>query len=222
MYKILIVEDDTVIAESIAKYLEKWNFQTKIVENFENVISDFINFSPDIVLLDINLPYYDGYYYCEEIRKISKTPIIFISSASDDMNIVMAVSVGADDFIAKPFKLVILKAKIDAIVRRTYNFNSEQQLLVYKDIIFDLNKDIVSYKGKTEELTKNESKILNLLLEHRENIVSRDLLMKELWESDTFIDENTLSVNINRLRKKLENIGIENLIVTKKGRGYLI
>lgn len=222
MYKILIVEDDDTIAEGISKYLEKWNFQTKIVENFENVITDFINFSPDIILLDINLPYYDGYYYCEEIRKIAKTPIIFISSADEDMNIVMAVSVGADDFIAKPFKLVVLKAKIDAILRRTYNFNTEQQLLVYKDIVFDLNKDIVNYKGKKEELTKNESKILNLLLEHRENIVSRDLLMKELWESDSFVDENTLSVNINRLRKKLENIGIENLIITKKGKGYLI
>lgn len=222
MYKILIVEDDEIIANSIANYFEKWNFKIKIVENFENVINDFVEFSPNIVLLDINLPYYDGYYYCEEIRKISKTPIIFISSANDDMNIVMAVNVGADDFIAKPFKLVVLKAKIDAILRRVYNFNSDNNLIIHKELIFDSLKDIVIYKNKKIELTKNEAKILNLLLEKRDTIVSREDLMKYLWETDSFVDENTLSVNVNRLRKKLELIDLQNYIVTKKGKGYIV
>lgn len=222
MYKILIVEDDEVIASSIASYLEKWDYQVKIVEDFEKVVAEFAEYQPDSVLLDINLPHYDGYYYCEEIRKIAKTPIIFISSAKDDMNIVMAVTVGADDFIAKPFKLVVLKAKIDAIIRRVYNFNIESNLISYKNLIFDSSKDVVTYNGEKIELTKNESKILHLLLEHRENIVSRDSLMTTLWETDSFVDENTLSVNVNRLRKKLEQIGLSDFIITKKGRGYIV
>lgn len=222
MYKILIVEDDNVIADSIATYLEKWQFVTKKVEDFNNVVEDFIEFKPDVVLLDINLPNYDGYYYCEEIRKISNKPIVFISSANDDMNIVMAVNVGADDFIAKPFKLVVLKAKIDAIIRRVYNFNSDEDLLTYKNIIFDFNKDLVTHNSKNIELTKNESKILSLLVNNRENIVTRDELMRYLWENYTFVDENTLSVNINRLRKKLEQIEVFDFIITKKGRGYIV
>lgn len=222
MYKIMIVEDDEIIATSIADYLEKWGFETKKVEDFSKVIDDFVSFAPDLVLMDINLPYYNGYHYCEEIRKISKTPIVFISSASDDMNIVMAVSMGADDFIAKPFKLVVLKAKIDAILRRVYSFNTETSLVTYKGLIFDSSKDKINYQGKEEILTKNEAKILALLLEHRENIVSRDELMKELWDNDSFVDENTLSVNVNRLRRKLEEVGLEDFIKTKKGRGYIV
>lgn len=222
MYKIMIVEDDEIIATSIADYLEKWGFKSKIVEDFSKVIDDFVSFAPDLVLMDINLPYYNGYHYCEEIRKISKTPIVFISSASDDMNIVMAVSMGADDFIAKPFKLVVLKAKIDAILRRVYSFNTETSLVNYKGLIFDSSKDKINYQGKEEILTKNEAKILALLLEHRENIVSRDELMKELWDNDSFVDENTLSVNVNRLRRKLEEVGLEDFIKTKKGRGYTV
>lgn len=222
MYKILIVEDDEIISNSIAGYLEKWDFQTKIVEDFENVISDFVEFQPHLVILDIHLPHYDGYYYCEEIRKLSKTPIIFVSSASDDMNIVMAVNVGADDFITKPFKLVVLKAKIDAILRRVYNFNVDNNLINHKNLIFDAAKDIAKYGENSVELTKNEAKILHVLLEHRETIVTRDTLMKHLWESESFVDENTLSVNVNRLRKKLEQIGIENYIITKKGKGYIV
>ncbi|MDO4814260.1 MAG: response regulator transcription factor [Gemella sp.] len=222
MYKIMIVEDDEIIATSIADYLEKWGFETKKVEDFSKVIDDFVSFAPDLVLMDINLPYYNGYHYCEEIRKISKTPIVFISSASDDMNIVMAVSMGADDFIAKPFKLVVLKAKIDAILRRVYSFNTETSLVTYKGLIFDSSKDKINYQGKEEILTKNEAKILALLLEHRENIVSREDLMKELWDNDSFVDENTLSVNVNRLRRKLEEVGLEDFIKTKKGRGYIV
>ncbi|AME08829.1 MULTISPECIES: response regulator transcription factor [Gemella] len=222
MYTVMIVEDDEVISNSIAQYLEKWNFTTYEVNNFEQVLTEFVEKKPDLVLMDINLPYFDGYYWCEEIRNISKVPVMFISSASDDMNIVMAMTIGADDFIEKPFKLVVLKAKIEALLRRVYNFNANTQLITYKDVIFDINKDEVKFQGKTAQLTKNESRILTVLLEHREQIVSRELIMTTLWQSDHFIDENTLSVNVNRLRAKLKSIGVNDLIMTKKGKGYLV
>ncbi|MGY3817310.1 response regulator transcription factor [Gemella taiwanensis] len=222
MYKVMIVEDDEIISNSIAGYLNKWQYTTHEVSNFQNVITEFVEEKPDIVLMDINLPYFDGYYFCEEIRKISKVPIIFISSASDDMNIVMAMNIGADDFIEKPFKLVVLKAKIEALLRRVYNFNSSNSLIVYKEVIFDINKDEIKYKDNIATLTKNESKILTILLENREKIVSREDIIAALWQSDNFIDENTLSVNINRLRAKLKSIGIDEFITTKKGKGYIV
>ena len=222
MYKVMIVEDDEIISNSIAGYLNKWQYTTHEVSNFQNVITEFVEEKPDIVLMDINLPYFDGYYFCEEIRKISKVPIIFISSASDDMNIVMAMNIGTDDFIEKPFKLVVLKAKIEALLRRVYNFNSSNSLIVYKEVIFDINKDEIKYKDNIATLTKNESKILTILLEKREKIVSREEIITALWQSDNFIDENTLSVNINRLRAKLKSIGIDEFITTKKGKGYIV
>ena len=222
MYKIMIVEDDEIISNSIAGYLEKWQYSTREVQNFQNVVHEFVEYSPDLVLMDINLPYFDGYYFCEEIRKISKVPIIFISSANDDMNIVMAMNIGADDFIEKPFKLVVLKAKIEALLRRVYNFNSGTNLIVYKDVIFDMSRDEIKYGEELAELTKNESKILTVLLENREKIVSREEIINALWQSDNFIDENTLSVNVNRLRAKLKSIGVDEFITTKKGKGYIV
>ena len=222
MYKIMIVEDDEIISNSIASYLEKWQYSTCEVQNFQNVVHEFVEYSPDLVLMDINLPYFDGYYFCEEIRKISKVPIIFISSANDDMNIVMAMNIGADDFIEKPFKLVVLKAKIEALLRRVYNFNSGTNLIVYKDVIFDMSRDEIKCGEELAELTKNESKILTVLLENREKIVSREEIINALWQSDNFIDENTLSVNVNRLRAKLKSIGVDEFITTKKGKGYIV
>ncbi|MBF1213047.1 response regulator transcription factor [Gemella morbillorum] len=222
MYKIMIVEDDEIISNSIAGYLEKWQYSTYEVQNFQNVVHEFVEYSPDLVLMDINLPYFDGYYFCEEIRKISKVPIIFISSANDDMNIVMAMNIGADDFIEKPFKLVVLKAKIEALLRRVYNFNSGTNLIVYKDVIFDMSRDEIKCGEELAELTKNESKILTVLLENREKIVSREEIINALWQSDNFIDENTLSVNVNRLRAKLKSIGVDEFITTKKGKGYIV
>lgn len=222
MYKIMIVEDDEIISNSIAGYLEKWQYSTCEVKNFQNVVHEFVEYSPDLVLMDINLPYFDGYYFCEEIRKISKVPIIFISSANDDMNIVMAMNIGADDFIEKPFKLVVLKAKIEALLRRVYNFNSGTNLIVYKDVIFDMSRDEIKCGEELAELTKNESKILTVLLENREKIVSREEIINALWQSDNFIDENTLSVNVNRLRAKLKSIGVDEFITTKKGKGYIV
>lgn len=222
MYKIMIVEDDEIISNSIAGYLEKWQYSTREVQNFQNVVHEFVEYSPDLVLMDINLPYFDGYYFCEKIRKISKVPIIFISSANDDMNIVMAMNIGADDFIEKPFKLVVLKAKIEALLRRVYNFNSGTNLIVYKDVIFDMSRDEIKCGEELAELTKNESKILTVLLENREKIVSREEIINALWQSDNFIDENTLSVNVNRLRAKLKSIGVDEFITTKKGKGYIV
>lgn len=222
MYKVMIVEDDEIISNSIAGYLNKWQYTTHEVSSFQNVITEFVEEKPDIVLMDINLPYFDGYYFCEEIRKISKVPIIFISSASDDMNIVMAMNIGADDFIEKPFKLVVLKAKIEALLRRVYNFNSGTNLIVYKDVIFDMSRDEIKCGEELAELTKNESKILTVLLENREKIVSREEIINALWQSDNFIDENTLSVNVNRLRAKLKSIGVDEFITTKKGKGYIV
>ena len=222
MYKIMIVEDDEIISNSIAGYLEKWQYSTREVQNFQNVVHEFVEYSPDLVLMDINLPYFDGYYFCEEIRKISKVPIIFISSANDDMNIVMAMNIGADDFIEKPFKLVVLKAKIEALLRRVYNFNNGTNLIVYKDVIFDMSRDEIKCGEELAELTKNESKILTVLLENREKIVSREEIINALWQSDNFIDENTLSVNVNRLRAKLKSIGVDEFITTKKGKGYIV
>ena len=210
MYKIMIVEDDEIISNSIAGYLEKWQYSTCEVQNFQNVVHEFVEYSPDLVLMDINLPYFDGYYFCEEIRKISKVPIIFISSANDDMNIVMAMNIGADDFIEKPFKLVVLKAKIEALLRRVYNFNSGTNLIVYKDVIFDMSRDEIKCGEELAELTKNESKILTVLLENREKIVSREEII------------NALSVNVNRLRAKLKSIGVDEFITTKKGKGYIV
>ena len=222
MYKIMIVEDDEIISNSIASYLEKWQYNTCEVQNFQNVVHEFVEYSPDLVLMDINLPYFDGYYFCEKIRKISKVPIIFISSVNDDMNIVMAMNIGADDFIEKPFKLVVLKAKIEALLRRVYNFNSGTNLIVYKDVIFDMSRDEIKCGEELAELTKNESKILTVLLENREKIVSREEIINALWQSDNFIDENTLSVNVNRLRAKLKSIGVDEFITTKKGKGYIV
>lgn len=222
MYKVMIVEDDEIISKSITEYLVKWQYSTYEVQNFQNVVTEFVEQKPDLVLMDINLPYFDGYYFCEEIRKISKVPIVFISSANDDMNIVMAMNIGADDFIEKPFKLVVLKAKIEALLRRVYNFNNGNNLIVYKEVIFDINRDEIKYGDEVAELTKNESKILTVLLENREKIVSRDEIINALWQSDNFIDENTLSVNINRLRTKLKSIGVEEFITTKKGKGYIV
>jgi len=222
MYKILIIEDDQAIATSIDTHLSNWDFDTKVVTDFKNVINDFAVYNPQLVLLDISLPHYDGYYWCSEIRKLSKVPIIFISSALDNMNIVMAMSMGGDDFIFKPFNLSVLVAKIQAMLRRSYDFNAESELTTHLGMILNHNDDSVCYDGQTIELSKNEAKILKVLLDNKGKIVGRNALMTALWKTDVFIDENTLSVNIARLRKRLEMIGLNDIIKTKKGQGYII
>ena len=220
MYRLFIVEDDPGIANAVAAQAQAWNLQTHIVSDFGNVMHEFAEFSPHIVLLDIMLPFFDGYHWCSEIRRVSKVPIIFISSAADNMNIVMAVNMGADDFIPKPFDLEVLTVKIQAMLRRSYDFAGTGSMLEHKGAILNLNETTLTYQEQKIELTKNEFRILEILMENKEKVVSRETLMTKLWESDNYVDENTLSVNVNRLRKKLEALGLEEFILTKKGIGY--
>lgn len=222
MYKLLIIEDDTGIADAIKIQAEMWNLEVSIVENFRNVLQEFVQFQPHIVLLDIGLPFFDGYHWCGEIRKISNVPIIFISSASDNMNIVMAVNMGADDFIAKPFDQSVLMAKVQAILRRTYDFSSSVPVLEHRGAFLNTGDNTLTYNNKKIELTKNEYRIILCLMENKGKVVSREKFMEKLWETDSFVDENTLTVNINRLRKKLDAAGLENFIKTKFGVGYII
>ena len=222
MHKILIIEDDEIIAKSIEKEISNWGFTAKRITDFQDIIPQFVEFDPQLVLLDITLPFFNGYHWCTEIRKLSKVPIVFISSASDNMNIVMAMNMGGDDFIAKPFDLHVLIAKIQAILRRTYDFSTQSNLLEHNGAILNINNNSISYKGEKVELTKNEYKILQTLLENKGKTVSRDNLMIKLWETDNYVEENTLNVNITRLRRKLEAIGLKNFIKTKKGLGYII
>ncbi|MGL4848124.1 MAG: response regulator transcription factor [Clostridium sp.] len=222
MYRVLIVEDDFIIGREIKKALQSWNYVSINVEDFKNVIEEFINFKPDIILLDIKLPFYNGYHWCTEIRKISKVPIIFISSIEESMNIIMAMNMGGDDFITKPFNMDVLVSKISALLRRTYSFNNETNIIEHKGIILNLNECKVIFENKSIELTKNEFKILKILFENKEKAISREDIMVKLWDSDSFIDDNTLTVNMGRLRKKLKDINIDNLIKTKKGIGYMV
>ena len=220
MFRILIVEDDNIISGKIKKHLEKWGYQVENVTDFANVLQHFNHFEPQLVLMDIGLPFYNGYYWCGEIRKLSQVPIIFISSASENMNIVMAVNMGGDDFIVKPFDLEILSAKIQAILRRTYSFQNQSSILEYKNVILNLNDMALLYEGRKLELTKNEFRMIQILFENPGSVVARENIMKRLWDNECFVDDNTLTVNINRLRKRLEEIGLKDFILTKKGVGY--
>lgn len=215
-----MVEDDEIIARSIREHLQAWNYDVCCVEDFSNVVAEFVHFDPQLVLMDITLPFFNGYHWCSEIRKISKVPVIFLSSAADNMNIVMAVNMGADDFIPKPFDLEVLTVKIQAMLRRSYDFAGTGSMLEHKGAILNLNETTLTYQEQKIELTKNEFRILEILMENKEKVVSRETLMTKLWESDNYVDENTLSVNVNRLRKKLEALGLEEFILTKKGIGY--
>ena len=222
MYKILIVEDDMMIAKTLSSHLEKWDYEVRYVKDFKNVMNDFLEFESQLVLMDIILPLFNGFYWCTEIRKIAKTPIVFLSSASDNMNIVMAMNMGGDDFIEKPFDLNVVTAKVQAMLRRAYSFQGNLNVLEHQGLLLNLNDGIVSYKEKKAELTKNEFKILQVLMEHAGKIVTREELMTALWESDAFVDDNTLTVNVTRLRRKLAELAAVEFIKTKKGIGYII
>lgn len=222
MHRVFIVEDDTVIAEAISRHISAWGCSVRCAVSFENVLSEFADFDPHLVLMDISLPFFNGYHWCSEIRRISKVPIIFISSASDNMNIVMAVNMGGDDFIAKPFDLDVLTAKVQALLRRAYDFSVPAKLLESGGAVLNISDATLTFDGRKTELTKNEFKILQMLFEKKGGIVTRDEIMTRLWESDSFVDENTLTVNITRLRRKLEDAGLSNFILTKKGIGYMV
>lgn len=222
MYKILLVEDDFSLAQAMKRTLEQYGNTVQIVGNFQNVIEEFSKLNPQLVLMDIMLPFKDGYFWCNEIRKLSSVPVVFISSASDNMNIVMAINMGGDDFIAKPVDAVVLNAKVQAILRRTYEMNDTTSQVEFYGAFLNLYDNSVSYNRKRIELTKNEFRILQILLENQGKIVSRDTLMTKLWQSDLYVEENTLTVNVGRLRKKLDEIGLANIIVTRTGSGYII
>ncbi len=223
MYRILIVEDDSVIAGAVRRHLESWGYDVACAQKFDAVLAEFVAFSPQLVLLDISLPFFNGYHWCQEIRKVSKVPILFLTSASDNMNLVMAMQMGGDDLLAKPFDLQVLSAKVQAMLRRAYDFAAAPAaLLSCGGAVLNLANGTLSVQGRQVELTKNEWKLLQLLMEKKGRIVSRDAMMTALWESDSFVDENTLSVNVNRLRRKLEAAGLPDFIRTKKGAGYLV
>lgn len=222
MYKVLIIEDDFTIASTLKNHIQTWGYEVEYIKDFKNVLSEFAAFNPQMILLDISLPFFNGYHWCGEIRKVSKVPIIFISSTSDNMNIVMAMTQGGDDFIAKPFDLNVLMAKVQALLRRTYDFAGQTNLLEQNGAILNLGDATLTYKDEKVELTKNEFKILQLLLENKGKAVSRDTIMTRLWETDSYVDDNTLTVNVTRLRKKLEDAGLSDFITTKKGIGYLV
>ena len=220
MNKILLVEDDEVIRQQVKKMLEQWGYEVVLVEDFMEVLSIFVKVEPHLVLMDIGLPLFNGYHWCQEIRKVSKVPIMFLSSRDQAMDIVMAINMGGDDFVTKPFDQNVLLAKIQGLLRRSYEFGKDQSLLEYMGVILNLKAMDLVYQGEVVSLTKNEFQILQVLFERSGNIVSREDLMKELWNSDFFIDDNTLSVNVARLRKKLEAVGLKDFIETKKGVGY--
>lgn len=222
MYKILIIEDDQSMACAIQKEMSRWGHDAEYVKDFHNVLSVFAEYDPHLVLMDITLPFFNGYHWCSEIRKISNVPVVFISSAADNMNIIMAVNMGGDDFIAKPFDLNVLTAKIQAVLRRTYDLAGKISVLEHRGAILNLYDTTLTFEGNRINLTKNEFRILQTLMENKGRLVSRDTLMTKLWETDSYIEENTLTVNIARLRKKLEKEGLTDFITTKVGEGYLI
>ena len=222
MYRLMIDEDDRGIADAIAAHARSWDFDVHCAGDLRAVSAEFAAFNPHILLLDISLPFFNGYHWCAEIRKISKVPIIFISSAADNMNIVMAMNMGADDFIAKPFDISVLMAKIQALLRRSYDFAQSSPVIEHRGAFLDTGDNSLTYRGERIPLTKNEYRILLCLMENREKTVSREKLMEKLWESDAFVDGNTLTVNVNRLRKKLDAAGLGGFITTKFGVGYII
>lgn len=221
MYNILIVEDDRTIAGAMKKHIESWGFNARCAEDFRNIMEEFADFNQQLVLLDISLPFFNGYHWCSEIRRVSKVPIVFISSASDNMNIVMAMNMGGDDFIAKPFDLNVLTAKVQAILRRTYDFAGQTGIIEHRGAMLSTQDTSLTYQGQTIDLSKNEYRILLTLLENKGRVVSRESLMERLWATNSFVDENTLTVNITRLRRKLAEIGLEDFITTRKGMGYI-
>lgn len=223
MFKIMIVEDDAKIREIILENIKKWGFDGLYVEDFSDVLNAFIKYEPHLILMDINLPTFDGFYWCGKIREVSKIPIIFISSRNTNMDVIMAVNMGGDDFIQKPFSLEVLMAKINALIRRTYSYsNVETDVIEHNGVVLNLKDGNIIYNNEKLELTRNEFKIVYMLMKEYGNVVSRDKIMRSLWEDESFVDDNTLTVNVNRLRKKLSDIGLDDFIQTKKGMGYIV
>lgn len=222
MYRIFLVEDDRAIASAVVDQLMAWGMEARAAENFQDVLGEFAAYEPHLILMDITLPFRNGYHWCQEIRRVSKVPIVFLSSAADSMNMVMAMNMGADDFIAKPFDLNVLLAKVQALLRRTYDFADSVPVLEHRGALLNTGDGTLTYHGENIPLSKNEYRILLTLMQHKGQVVSREKLMEALWATDSFVDENTLSVNVNRLRRRLEAAGIQDMIATQHGVGYII
>lgn len=223
MRNILLIEDDIALREEIKLVLEKWGYKVEIIKDFKSVVKEFIVFNSHLVIMDVNLPFFDGFYWCSKIRAISKTPIVFLSSRDSNMDVIMGINNGGDDYITKPFSEELLITKISAVLRRTYDYSNDNNYLIYyDDLILDIEKGSINYKEKTIDLTKNEIKIMSLLMKNKGKVVSRDKLMMALWEDDEFVNDNALTVNINRIRNRLKEIGVEDFIKTKKGIGYIV
>lgn len=221
-YRILLVEDDRTIAEEISQYLKTWDYDVKLIADFSAVMEEFGAYDPHLVLMDVSLPFFNGYHWCAQIRQVSQIPVIFLSSANDNMNIVMAMNMGADDFIAKPFDLQVLSAKLQAMLRRSYSYQGKSELLECKGVLLNTSNGTMDVDGQKVELTKNEFRMLQILFSNKGEIVTREAIMNHLWDGDCFVDDNTLAVNMARLRKKLSEYAKEDLITTKKGVGYLV
>lgn len=222
MKKIMIIEDEVIIREELNNFLSKYNYEVIAPSDFENVIEFILNENPDLILLDINLPIFDGYYICREIRKTSDIPIIIVTSRDSDMDELMSMNLGADDFVTKPYNTQILLARIAALLKRSGGSSNTSKYLIYNNFKINLSNATISLEDKEIELTKNEIKILSCLIENKGSIVSREMLMEYLWKSDYFVDDSTLTVNITRLRRKLEGIGIKDAIETRRGLGYIM
>ena len=221
-YRILIVEDEAGIAEAVQARMARWGLKAEIVTDFRKVMDDFERIRPHLVLMDISLPFMNGYHWCTEIRKISPVPVVFVSSASDNMNIIMAVNMGADDFIAKPFDPDVLIAKVQALLRRSYDYASAAPVLEHRGAVLNTGDNSLTWNGEKLDLSRNEYRIMLTLMQEKGKIVSREKLMEALWQTDSFVDENTLTVNVGRLRRKLDAAGLKDFIVTKHGEGYLV
>ncbi|WP_346930999.1 response regulator transcription factor [Clostridium sp.] len=222
MKEILLVEDDLDLSKVLSSSLNKWGFKVNLIENFDSIVKEFIEKKPQLVIMDVNLPYYDGFYWCKIIREVSKVPILFLSSRDSNMDLIMGINNGGDDYITKPFSIEVLITKINALLRRTYDYAGSESIIYYNDAVLDIEKCTFKYGNNTIELTKNEIKILSVLIKNREKVVSRDKLMMSLWNDDEFVSDNTLTVNITRLRNKIKEIGLDDFIKTKKGIGYMV
>lgn len=223
MKSVLLIEDDIALSKEIKLVLEKWGYEVNLINDFQNIMKGFINTNPHLVIMDVNLPFFDGFYWCSKIREVSKTPIIYLSSRDSNMDVIMGINNGGDDYISKPFSEDLLITKISAVLRRTYDYSKDNSYLIYcEDLILDVEKGEINYKNNKLDLTKNEIRILALLMKSKGKVVSREKLMMSLWEDDEFVNDNALTVNINRIRNRLKEIGIKDFIKTKKGIGYII
>ncbi|MFD1737871.1 response regulator transcription factor [Bacillus salitolerans] len=223
MYRIMMIEDDETIRRIVTDTLKKWKYDVVEVTQFDQVLTEFEQTNPHLLLLDINLPVFDGYYWCQQIRSVSKVPIIFLSSRNQNMDIIMAINMGGDDFIQKPFELDILVAKISALIRRKYTYQEDENIrLIHRGLKLHVTNSSIEYNGQITELSRNEFILLQVMMRNIGKIVSREDLMQALWNEEQFVDDNTLTVNVNRMRRKITALGLEEFIVTRKGMGYLI